>query len=117
MRFLSSGCTAIKAPAEECLPLDRYSVGQTMQPFGSRQRSIGLFAMRYGEGAVDHRSFGATGVRSYRLQRTTTTPQILYPSVDALKFSKALDETLVSSRTLFGHQFKLGCFDLFVTLT
>lgn len=96
------------------MPLNHYSVGQVMQPFKARQRSIGLYAMRNGEGAVDHGSFGARGLRSYRVQRTTTAPLVLYPSVDALKLSQALEENLVSSRTLFSCQLRLRCFDLLV---
>ena len=111
--LLTSGCTLSKAPVE-CMPLNRYSVGQMMQPFKSRQRSIGLLAARLGEGAVDHGSFGARGLRSCRVQRTMTAPLVLYPSVHALKLSQALEDNLVSSRTLFGRQLRLRCFDLLV---
>ena len=64
MSCLSSACISTKAPVEENAALNRYRVGQVMQAFGARQRSVGLWAMREGEGALDHGScsFGATGV-------------------------------------------------------
>lgn len=93
MRLMRSGCTGKTAVVEEGLQLDQCSVSHDRQPNKVPQRSIGLFAMRHGEGALYHAMFGARGITSYRVQRSP--PLILYPSIHALEVSQALEDDMV----------------------
>lgn len=110
MRWLSPRSTSKKAPVKGCLQTDHCVVRQHMQPHQSRQRSIGLFAMSNGEGALDYASFGARGIRTYSVQSTQRPLLLLYPSIDALEVSQALEKNTVSSEGLFGCRLGLKSF-------
>lgn len=95
MRLVRSRSTGKKAVVEECPQLDKCSISHQMQPSGAPQRSIGLFAMRHGEGALEFARFGARGIIPHRVQSSHTHRMILYPSVSALEVSQVLENDMV----------------------
>ena len=95
MRLLRSGSAGKKAVVEEFSQFDQCCMSHHMQPSEALQRSIGLFAMRHGEGALKYALLGARGSTSHRVQSTRTPPLILYPSLDALEVSQALQDSMV----------------------
>ena len=66
-----------------------------MQPTEAPQRSIGLFAMRHGEGELEFARFGRRGIIPHHVKSSHTPPMVLYPSVSALEVSKSLENDMV----------------------
>ncbi len=93
------------------VPSVRYRVSHAYHPFKDRQKSIGLSVLSDGEGALDYNSFGANGTKSYRVQTGSDLPKIvLYPSLQALEYTQALEESKVSLFIPLSWQF--SCSDL-----
>lgn len=91
MRLVRSRSTGKKVDVAE---LDQCSMSRKMQPHEAPQRSIGLFAMWHGEGALEFAKFGARGI-THRVQSSHTPPMVLYPSVSALEVSQAVENDMV----------------------